>query len=580
MNTDVQRRLIHVAAGREPADTVIKNCCVADVYGAQVIKGQDIAIVDGYIAGIGHYEGRVTVDGEGLYALPGLIEGHMHIESSYVTPEEIGRLLVPFGTTTIIADPHEIVNVAGIAGLNYMLEAAAQTKLDIKYMMPSCVPATPWENSGAKIEAEDMRESIEGHRVWGLGEFMDYPGVVGADDEVLQKLCLARENGMLVDGHSPGLSGRALSAYACGGIHTEHECQTAEDALARVSRGMYVMLREGSACHDLKNLLPAVTKDNSRRFIFCSDDRQPKTIFEHGHLNHHLRLCVRAGMDPMTAIRMATLNAAECFRLYDRGAIAPGLRADIVLMEDLTQFRARKVWIKGELVADNGRCLFPVKRCDMSKVVGRFKVRGFSEDSLRLKLRDSRVHVMALVPGGVVTKKSVETVDVSEDGDFIFNPGKDIVKVAVIERHHGTGKSAVGLLKGYGMTAGAIALSIAHDSHNIIVAGTNNGDMAVAVDALIGQNGGIVLVKDGRVINAMPFVVGGIMTDQSGEWVSEHLSSVHEDACGILGISREVDPIMTLCFMSLSVIPELKLTALGLFDVAAFDFLPLEVPDA
>lgn len=576
MNKADLKHLIDVAAGREPADLVIRNSKIVDVYASQVIEGQDIAVVDGHIAGIGAYEGRQVIDAEGKYAAPGMIEGHIHIESSYVTPEEIGRLLTPRGTTTIIADPHEIVNVAGLDGLNYMIDAARRTKLDIKYMLPSCVPATPYENSGADIDAEAMAGPVGSGDVWGVGEFMDFPGVVNGDPKVLDKLMLAKEAGMVVDGHSPGLDGIALNAYAAAGIHTDHECETAKEAADRVSRGMYVMLRQGSACHDFLRLLPAVTPANSRRFILCSDDRQPKTIFEQGHLDHHLRMCVQNGIDPVTAIQMGTLNPAECFRLYDRGAIAPGLRADIVLFDNLTDFNAEKVWIAGELVAEHGKYLFDVTRCDIAPVQGRFHVRDFSEEKLKLHLNTGHIHLMEIVPGGVVTKKAVADIDLDADGDFVYDPQKDIAKIAVIERYHNTGKVAVGLLGGYGIKTGAVALSISHDSHNIIVVGTNNHDMAVAVEALINQGGGIVLTDKGAVLNQMPFIVGGIMTDQSGEWVNEHLSAIHEDAFRILKVNPQVDPVMTLCFMSLSVIPELKLTASGLFDVTQFDFIPLE----
>ena len=570
------KHLIDVAAGRIPADLVIKNSKIVDVYSSQIVEGKDIAIVDGVIAGIGDYEGREIVDANGAYAAPGLIESHIHIESSYVTPEEIGRLLTPKGTTTIIADPHEIVNVAGLEGLDYMVEAARRTKLDIRYMLPSCVPATPYENSGADIDAAAMEGPVRSGEVWGIGEFMDFPGVVNAADGVLDKLMLARDAGMVIDGHSPGLGGNALNAYAAAGIRDDHECETALEAADRVARGMYVMLRQGSACHDFLRLLPAVTPANSRRFVLCSDDRQPKTIFEQGHLDHHLRMCVSHGIDPVTAIQMGTLNAAECFRMSDRGAIAPGLRADIVLFDNLEDFHAQKVWILGELVAENDKYLFDVERCDISSVMGHFHVKDFSEEKLKLHLKAGHIHLMQIVPGGVVTKKAVADIDIDSNGDFVYDPCRDIVKIAVVERHHNTGKVAVGLLGGYGMKNGAIALSISHDSHNIIVVGTNNRDMAVAVEALIAQGGGIVLADQGAIIDRMPFIVGGIMTDQSGEWVNEKLSAIHAVAFNVLHVSADVDPVMTLCFMSLSVIPELKRTAEGLFEVNKFDFIPLE----
>lgn len=573
---DQLKKQIDVAAGRCKADFVIKNCKIVDVYNGEIIQGKDIAVADGRIAGIGTYEGEITIDGEGAYAAPGFIDGHIHIESSYVTPEEIGRLLTPHGATTIIADPHEIVNVAGLEGMRYMLEAAKKTKLDIKYMLPSCVPATPFEHAGAVVRAEDMEEMIREDDILGLGEFMNFPGVISGADPDLDKIMVAKKEGKLIDGHSPAVSGNGLNAYIGAGIRDDHECAAAEEAKERVSRGMYVMLREGSACHDLRNLLKAVTPSNERRFILCSDDRQPKTILKSGHLDNHLRICLEEGIEPVAAIRMASLNAAECFRLSDRGAIAPGLRADIVLLEDLKEFKVKQVYIQGEKVAENGEYLFPVERTDMSSVTGKMQVKDFSVGRLKLHLKSNQVKVIDILPGGVVTGKGKAEVTLSEDGDFVYDPTQDIVKVAVVERHHGTGNMAVALLRGYGIKHGAVALSIAHDSHNIIAVGTNDSDIAFAVEQLAAQGGGIILADQGKIVDSMPFVVGGIMTDQSGEWVNEHLSRIHTNAYEKLGISGDVEPVMTLCFMSLPVIPELKLTDMGLFDVTGFSFTSIE----
>ena len=356
MKKEELKKLILTAGGARKADTVIKNCKVVNVFSGKIVEG-DIALCGDQIAGVGEYEGEVEIDAEGRYAAPGFIDSHIHIESSYLSPEELGRLLVPHGGTTIIADPHEIVNVLGIPGLDYMMNAAKNTKLDIKYMLPSCVPATPFENAGAVIDAVDMEDPILRDNILGLGEFMNFPGVVNGDDATLDKLMVAKDAGKLIDGHSPGLTGKALNAYCAARIRADHECDTLQDFEERLDNGMYVMLRQGSACKNLKSLLPAVTPENSRRVIFCSDDRQPKTILEEGHLDNHLRLCVEEGLDPITAIRMATLNAAECFGLDDRGAIAPGYRADIVLLDDLKDFSTDKVWVAGQLTADQGKYL-------------------------------------------------------------------------------------------------------------------------------------------------------------------------------------------------------------------------------
>ncbi len=567
---------IDAAAGRIPADVVIKNVKIVDVYSSSIIEGKSIAVKDGYIAGIGDHDGIRVIDAQGRYAAPGFIDSHIHIESSYVTPEEIGRLLVPHGTTTIIADPHEIVNVCGMTGMNYMLEASKGTKLDILYMLPSCVPATPFEHAGAVIDAAAMAEPLKNPGILGLGEFMDYIGVIDANDAVLDKLMAAFGEGKLIDGHCPALAGKGLNAYAAGGIHTDHECSTIQEMLDRISLGMYVLMRQGSACHDLRNLLKAVTPANSRRCLLCSDDRQPETIFKQGHLDDHLRICVQEGIDPVTAIQMASLNAAECYGLRDRGAIAPGLRADIVLLDDLKLFNVHKVFINGEEAARVGRYLPEVQRCDISSVQGSFHVKDFSIKKLALKLKSNRVNVIDILPGGVVTAKGIAEVELDDDGTFVWQPGSDIAKAAVVERHQGTGNVGLALIRGYGIKSGAVALSIAHDSHNIITVGTNDPDMALAVEKLVEQGGGIILVKDGAVINSMPMVVGGIMTDRTGEWVSEKLSQIHEDAYVRLGISRDVEPVMTLCFMSLPVIPELKLTDMGLFDVTKANFIPVE----
>ncbi|MDO5548261.1 MAG: adenine deaminase [Eubacteriales bacterium] len=573
MTKENLKKLILTAKGDIEADTVIKNCKVVNVFSGTIEEG-DIAICGDQIAGIGSYHGKNEIDAKGRYAAPGFIDSHIHIESSYVSPEELGRLLVPHGGTTIIADPHEIVNVLGIPGLDYMMKAAENTRMDIKYMLPSCVPATPFENAGAVIDAEAMEEPITRENILGLGEFMNFPGVINVDDSTLDKLMTAKKTGKIIDGHSPGLSGRDLTAYAAARIQGDHECATVDDMRERLSLGMYVLLRQGSACHDLRNLLPGVTAENSRRCLLCSDDRQPKTILEDGHLDHHLRICVEEGLDAVTAIRMATLNAAECFRLYDRGALAPGYRADVVLLDDLEKFHVDKVWIRGELVAEEGTYLPEIKKEDISSVMSSVHIKDFSTEKLKMHLPSNRVRTIAIQPGGVVTKSSMDTIRV-EDGEFVYDPAQDIVKVAVVERHHKTGNVACGFLKGYGIQHGAVALSIAHDSHNIIVVGVSDEEMAFAVESLREQNGGIVLVKDGAVVERMPMPIAGLMSDQSGEWVDQKLTSLHEKAFQELGISGDVEPIMTLCFMSLAVIPELKLTDMGLFDVTKFAFVPV-----
>lgn len=578
MKKEELKKLIDTAAGRIKADMVIKNCKIVDVYSGRIIEG-NIAICGNLIAGIGDYEGIEVIDAHGKYAAPGFIDSHIHIESSYVSPEELGKMIVPHGGTCIVADPHEIVNVCGIKGLDYMMEAAKNTALDIKYMIPSCVPCTPFENAGAVIDADKIKEPVTRDNILGLGEFMNFPGVVNGDSDVIDKILVAKEEDKFIDGHSPGILKHDLNAYVSVGIRTDHECSTVEEMNDRISRGVYVLLREGSACHDLRTLVKGVTPENSRRCLLCSDDRQPKTMLSLGHLDNHLRICVEEGIDPITAIRMATLNAAECYGLKDRGGIAPGLRADIVLMEDLKDFKVTNVFIKGQEVARDGKYLLDIKKTSIDSVRGSMHIKDFSAAKLKTHLKSDRVYIIDILPGGVVTKKSIDRIKIDENGEFIFDKSKDIVKVAVIERHKNTGNVAVGFLRGYGLNCGAVALSVAHDSHNIIVVGTTDEEMEFAVKKLIEQEGGVILVKDKKVIESMPMPIAGLMSDKDGAWVDKKLVSIHDVAYEQLGIHREVEPVMTLCFMSLIVIPEIKLTDRGLFDVTKFQFIDVEVQD-
>ncbi len=575
MNKKELKKLIDTAAGRIPADLVIKNSKIIDVFNGVITEG-DIAVSGKWIAGIGKYEGVTEIDAHGQYASPGLIDSHIHIESSYLTPEEFGRLAVPHGTTTIIADAHEIANVCGIAGLNYMIAAGKKTALDIQWMLPSCVPATNFEHAGAVIDAKAMEEPLAGGEFLGLGEFMDFPGVVNAEDFILDKLLAAKQHGVPVDGHSPAISGNALNAYTAAHIRTDHECATAEEMQSKLARGMYVLMRQGSACHDLRKLLKGVTAANSRHCLLCTDDCQPRTLFEVGHLENHLRICVEEGIAPITAIQMATLNAAECYGLQDRGAIAPGFRANIVLFKNLNEFTVSHVWVDGSSAADNGKYLLPVTRENIAPMQGTLHLQSFSKERLRLPIKTDHAHAIEIMQGGVVTRKAVVPVLRNSLGEFVYQPENDVVKISVIERHHNTGNMACALLKGYGIKHGAVAISIAHDSHNVITVGVTDDDMAFAVAALEKQQGGIVLVNNGKVLASMPLPVAGLMSDQNAEWVDAKLEEIHRIAHETLGVNRTVEPVMTLCFMSLPVIPELKLTDMGLFDVLASQFIPLE----
>ncbi|GAB4074070.1 adenine deaminase [Barrientosiimonas marina] len=577
MNRNELKQLIDVSAGREPADLVLKNGKIVDVYQGAILTG-DVAIVAGKIAGVGEtYDGKETVDLQGNYIAPGFIDPHIHVESSYVTPEEFGRLLVPHGTTTVMADPHEIVNAAGLTGLDYMIEAASHTALDIHYMLPSCVPATNMENSGSVLNASDMAEALQEGKAQGLAEFMNFPGVIQAETDTLDKLLAAKNLHKRIDGHSPMVSGKDLNAYIAAGVENDHECSTAEELQSRISKGMYVFLREGSVTQNLRTLLKGVTPHNARRCALCGDDVQAKTILEKGHLDNAIRICIEEGVDPIQAIQMATINAAESCGFNDRGAVAPGLKADLVIFSDLANPVVEQTYIDGKRAADQGKYVMPVSRADISPIESSMHINDFSEDKLALPLATAQARAIEVNQTEALTNEAIVDVDQDEKGAFVYNPEKPVAKIAVVERHHHTGNVFVGLLKDYGISRGAIGISIAHDSHNVIVTGTNDADMAVAVENLQHQDGGVVLVDNGKVIGSMALPAGGLMSHLSGEEVASQQTTINQTARDVLGIAEDVDPIMTLGFMSLAVIPTLKITDLGLVDVTKFTFVPVSV---
>ena len=575
MDKDSLKRLIDVANGKKKAELVIKNGSIVDVCSGKVFKA-DLAIAEGYIAGFGEYEGEKEIDIEGKYISPGLMDAHIHIESSYCTPEEFGRMVVPHGTTTVIADPHEIVNVCGINGFHYMQDAAKNTCLSVKYMMPSCVPATSMEDAGCIILAKDMKEDIVSEAVPGLGEFMDYNAIIQNDDIALDKLVLARNHKKIIDGHSPNLFGKDLNAYVCGGIDTDHECSTLEEMEDRLSRGIYVQLRQGSACHNLEALIPGINEFNFRRCLLCSDDRQPKTIFEDGHLEYHLRTLVKAGISPVMAIAMATINVSDCYGLKDRGMIVPGKRADFVIFDDLKDFKVSSVYILGEEVAKDGNYLKELEKYDILGVSDTVHLDNFKKEMLQMCLKSDEVFAIEMIAGGVLSKKTKIKIKRDEKGFFVFDKNIDACKCAVVERHHNTGKVGLGIIKGYGIKSGAIAASVAHDSHNIICVGVNDDEMYMAIENVKENGGGFSLVKDGKVIESLSLPVAGLMSDLSGEEVSKKLLSLHKKAVDELGVNESLEPVMSLTFMSLMVIPELKLTARGLFDIFENKFIDIE----
>ena len=574
MDRNEAARLIDTALGRTEADLVIRNAEVVDVYSRTTFKS-DVYIKDGKIAGFGgDRKAKEEYDAEGRFMIPGLIDAHCHIESSHLSPSEFSDAVVPCGTTTVIADPHEICNVCGLDGMEYMLKASEDIPLSVFLMFPSCVPATPFEHSGAVLEAADAAKYLDNPRVLGLGEMMNYPGVAACDDAVMAKLEEAYRRSKCIDGHAPSITGDGLDGYTAAGILTDHECETPEELREKIRKGMFVMLRQGTACRNVLQLLPGVDEGNWRRVLFCTDDRQPQTIKEEGAVNYGVSLAIRNGLDPLTAIAMATLNAAECYGLKDRGAIAPGKRADFFFADSVADgLKPNEVFIAGRLTAQNGEITVKARHTAPVNVSGRMDVKDFSESKLSFRPGSDHARVIDIIPGGVVTGAGEAWIKRDGSGEWIHDSNEDILKLAVIERHHGTGNAAVALIRGYGMRHGAVATSIAHDSHNIIVIGDNDSDMAAAVRHLIEIGGGITMYKDGSELGTHVLEIAGLMTDESVDDVVACLEKMHETADRELGVNKEIDPFMTLCFMALPVIPSYKLTDCGLFDVRSFSFV-------
>lgn len=570
-------KLIDVAAGRKKADLVLKNAKIVDVFQAKILTG-DIAISDGYIAGIGgSYQGVEERNYTGKYVAPGFIEAHIHIESSYVSPEEFSRVFIPRGTTTILADPHEIVNVAGLKGLDYMVNAAKNAKMDIRYMMPPCVPATNFETSGADLYADDMEDALKTGEVDGLAELMNFPGVINADDKMIDEILMAKKYGARIDGHAPQVVGKDLNAYIAAGPANDHECSTLEEAEERLARGMYLLLREGSVTQDLRKLLPIVNTANSRRCLLSGDDVQAKTAINKGHLDNSIRICIDEGLNPITAIQMATLNPAEYCGLNDRGAIAPGRRADMVVFESLEDFAVEETYILGEKLSQGNKYLDEVNYYPIDSVESSMHVKDFTREKLQLHLNSDKVRAIGVVPGEVLTTEEHVTVKRDGDGNFVYNDQEDVTKIVVVERHHNTGNVNVNLLSGYGIKAGAIAISIGHDSHNIIATGTNDDDIFMAVNELIKQEGGAVVVKDEKVISRMELKIAGLMCNLPAEKMIAQQDALDEAVHEELGVPDNVNPVMTLSFMPLAVIPKLKITDKGLVDVEKNAFVSNEL---
>lgn len=555
------------------ADLVLKNTTYLDVFTGKLKKG-DIAVAGEKIVGIGEYDGEKEIDCSALTVLPGYIDGHVHIESSQLSPEEFASLIVPRGTTTIIADPHEITNVCGMAGCEYIAKASENVPLDVKIQLPSCVPATPFETSGAVLNGKDIAENITNEYIFGLGEFMNYPGVLFCDKDVIKKLEAAHDHGKVIDGHAPAVYGYDLNAYLCGGISTDHECVYADEIEEKISKGMYVHIRHGSSTQNLGNA-KYITEANMRRFILCTDDRHAADLKEKGHLDDALRRLVADGLDPITAVTCATLNCAECYGLKFRGGIAPFWLADLVAVDNLKDFNAQYVIKSGKLVAEKGRPLFDTsKRYLPENVLNTVHVNDMKAEDFVLKINSPKAKAITIEPGGVVT--GCEIVDVTRENGDVVVKGTDLLKLAVVERHHMTGNIGKALFKGYGLTGGAMGITIAHDSHNIILMGDDNGAMAKAANKLKEIGGGMVLVnsKTGEV-DSLTLDIGGLMSSRDAESLQRDSRALIEKAHA-MGVKREYEAFMSLAFLSLAVIPKLKLVDKGLFDVEKFAFTTLE----
>lgn len=562
--------IINVARGFEKADLVIKNANIVNVLSEEIHKA-DIAIKDGIIAGIGeNYSGEKEIDIQGAYVTPSFIDGHVHLESTMMLPSEFAKVALPAGTTTVIIDPHEISNVLGLHGISFMHEAVKNLPLDVYTMLPSCVPATPFETSGFDLNSYDLSLLIDKPWVLGLAEMMNFPGVLNQDNNVMAKLELAKSRGKCIDGHAPYLHGKDLCAYIASGVKSDHECTTPDEAVEKLRLGMYVMIREGTAAKDLDALMPVLKTCNTRKCIFVTDDRHPADLKE--HINGMVRRAVEAGVDPVKAVQIASLNTAEYFGLKNLGAIAPGYKADLLILPDLKTFKPDLVIKNGVVAAENGKLIAELPENEALAVRNSVNVRWITPEDFRIEANGSKVTALEVIPHQLITKSVVSEVKI-EDGNAVSNIDNDTLKICVIERHRATGNIGKGFVKGFNLKCGAIASTVAHDSHNMIVIGTNDADMYAAAVALIKCKGGKVVVKDGEVISELPLPIAGLMSDRNFDYVVNKCEELNKTAHSI-GCRIE-DPFMTMGFLSLPVIPELKVTDKGVFDTNKFDFIDI-----
>lgn len=558
-----KQRIIAVAAGREKADLVLKNAKYLNVFSNEFLSG-DIAVANGLIAGVGKYDGKTEIDVSGKLVLPGFIDAHIHLESSMVTPAEFAKAVVAHGTTTVITDPHEITNVMGIDGVEYMIQASQNLPIDVHFMMPSCVPATDIDESGAELDCKDIDLYLDNKKVLGLAEMMNYVGVINGDKNVLSKIVTSQAHHKKIDGHAPELSGNDLNAYIAAGVYSDHECSTFENALEKLRKGQFIMIREGTAAHNLKALMPLLTQQYYSRCMFATDDKHPSDLLYGGHIDYIVKQALKNGADPIVALKTATHHAARYFLLNNKGAIASGYLADIVVVDNLEDFNVETVFKCGKLVFDGEVKDFSAPTVDeklAEKCFDTFHLDSVTPSSFKV---DGKLGLIGLVGGELLTLNlgTADKIDVEND----------ILKIACIERHKGTNHIGVGYVKGYSLKSGAVATSVAHDSHNIITVGCNDDDIAVAVNAIKDSKGGIAVVENGKIKALLELPIAGLMSDEPLTTVNEKLENAKSSAYE-LGADKSIDPFMTLSFLSLPVIPSLRITTKGVFDAENWKML-------
>lgn len=560
---EAKQRIIAVAAGREKADLVLKNAKYLNVFSNEFLCG-DIAVANGLIAGVGKYDGKTEIDVSGKLVLPGFIDAHIHLESSMVTPAEFAKAVVAHGTTTVITDPHEITNVMGIDGVEYMIQASQNLPIDVHFMMPSCVPATEIDESGAELDCKDIDLYLDNKKVLGLAEMMNYVGVINGDKNVLSKIVTSQAHHKKIDGHAPELSGNDLNAYIAAGVYSDHECSTFENALEKLRKGQFIMIREGTAAHNLKALMPLLTQQYYSRCMFATDDKHPSDLLHGGHIDYIVKQALKNGADPIVALKTATHHAARYFLLNNKGAIASGYLADIVVVDNLEDFNVETVFKCGKLVFDGEVKDFSAPTVDeklAEKCFDTFHLDSVTPSSFKV---DGKLGLIGLVGGELLTRNlgTADKIDVEND----------ILKIACIERHKGTNHIGVGYVKGYSLKSGAVATSVAHDSHNIITVGCNDDDIAVAVNAIRDSKGGIAVVENGKIKALLELPIAGLMSDEPLTTVNEKLENAKLSAYE-LGADKSIDPFMTLSFLSLPVIPSLRITTKGVFDAENWKML-------